>query len=70
MARLVLGPDVKILPVLVGSFAHSIYLGGNPEDDDNPKVEPEHKEGDVKPVELPPPPKELIFVSPVPREAR
>jgi AmmeMemoRadiSam system protein B len=30
----VLGPDVKILPVLVGSFARSIYLGGNPEDED------------------------------------
>jgi hypothetical protein len=33
-----LGPDVKILPILVGSFAHSIYLGGNPEDDDNVKA--------------------------------
>jgi AmmeMemoRadiSam system protein B len=29
-----LGPDVKILPVLVGSFAHSLYQGGMPEDDD------------------------------------
>ena len=29
-----LGPDVKILPVLIGSFAHSIYQGGKPEDDD------------------------------------
>jgi AmmeMemoRadiSam system protein B len=29
-----LGPDVKILPVLVGSFARSIYQGGAPEDDD------------------------------------
>ncbi len=29
-----LGPGVKILPVLVGGFAHSIYEGGMPEDDD------------------------------------
>ncbi len=29
-----LGPDVKILPILVGSFARSIYQGGMPEDDD------------------------------------
>jgi AmmeMemoRadiSam system protein B len=29
-----LGPEVKILPVLVGSFARSIYRGGAPEDDD------------------------------------
>jgi AmmeMemoRadiSam system protein B len=28
----VLGPNVKILPVLVGSFARSIYQGGMPED--------------------------------------
>jgi AmmeMemoRadiSam system protein B len=28
-----LGPDVKILPVLIGSFAHSIYQGGKPEHD-------------------------------------
>ena len=34
----VLGLDVKILPVLVGSFAHSIYQGGNPEDDDKVKA--------------------------------
>ncbi|HXK07262.1 MAG TPA: AmmeMemoRadiSam system protein B [Verrucomicrobiae bacterium] len=34
----VLGPDIRILPVLVGSFAHSIYLGGNPEDDDKVKA--------------------------------
>jgi len=33
-----LGPDVKILPVLIGSFAHSIYLGGKPEDDDKVKA--------------------------------
>jgi AmmeMemoRadiSam system protein B len=32
------GPGIKILPVLVGSFAHSIYLGGNPEDDDKVKA--------------------------------
>jgi MEMO1 family protein len=29
-----LGPAVKILPILIGSFAHSIYRGGMPEDDD------------------------------------
>jgi AmmeMemoRadiSam system protein B len=29
-----LGAGVKILPVLVGGFAHSIYQGGMPEDDD------------------------------------
>ena len=29
-----LGANVKILPVLIGSFAHSIYQGGMPEDDD------------------------------------
>jgi AmmeMemoRadiSam system protein B len=29
-----LGADVKILPILIGSFAHSIYEGGKPEDDD------------------------------------
>ena len=33
-----LGIDVKILPVLVGSFAHSIYQGGKPEDDDKVKA--------------------------------
>jgi MEMO1 family protein len=27
-----LGPDVKILPILCGPFAHSLYDGGNPED--------------------------------------
>ena len=31
----VLGANVKILPILVGSFARSLYLGGNPEDDDS-----------------------------------
>jgi AmmeMemoRadiSam system protein B len=30
-----LGADVKILPILVGSFAHSIFQGGRPEGDDN-----------------------------------
>ena len=34
----VLGPDIRILPVLVGSFARSIYLGGSPEDDDKVKA--------------------------------
>lgn len=34
----VLGPDVKILPILIGSFAHSIYEGGRPEDDDKVKA--------------------------------
>lgn len=29
-----LGPDVKILPILCGSFARSLYHGGDPEDDD------------------------------------
>ena len=29
-----LGPDVRILPVLCGQFAHSIYRGGRPEDDE------------------------------------
>lgn len=33
----VLGPGVKILPVLCGPFAHSLYQGGNPEDDDGVK---------------------------------
>ena len=32
-----LGPDVHILPVLCGSFAHSLYNGGRPEDDDKVK---------------------------------
>lgn len=30
----VLGPEVKILPVLCGPFARSLYQGGDPEDDD------------------------------------
>jgi AmmeMemoRadiSam system protein B len=33
----VLGPDVRILPILCGSFARSIYQGGMPEDDDKVK---------------------------------
>jgi AmmeMemoRadiSam system protein B len=33
-----LGADVKILPILIGSFAHSIYEGGKPEDDDKVKA--------------------------------
>jgi AmmeMemoRadiSam system protein B len=33
----VLGPDVKILPVLCGPFARSLYQGGDPEDDDGVK---------------------------------
>jgi AmmeMemoRadiSam system protein B len=30
----VLGPDVRILPILVGQFARSLYQGGDPDDDD------------------------------------
>ena len=30
----VLGPDVRILPILVGQFARSLYRGGDPDDDD------------------------------------
>jgi AmmeMemoRadiSam system protein B len=33
----VFGPDIKILPVLCGSFMRSIYGGGIPEDDDGVK---------------------------------
>ncbi len=33
----VLGPDVRILPVLCGPYAKSLLLGGNPEDDDGVK---------------------------------
>jgi hypothetical protein len=33
-----LGANVKILPILVGSFAHSLYRGGEPEDDDKVKA--------------------------------
>jgi AmmeMemoRadiSam system protein B len=32
-----LGPGVKILPVLCGPFARSLFQGGNPEDDDGVK---------------------------------
>ena len=28
------GPDIRILPILCGPFARSIYQGGKPEDDD------------------------------------
>jgi hypothetical protein len=31
------GPNVRILPILCGQFAHSIYLGGAPESDDKVK---------------------------------
>ena len=33
-----LGPEVKILPVLCGGFGRSLYQGGDPEDDDNVKA--------------------------------
>src|SRR5258708_38077853 len=29
------GPDIRILPILCGSYARSIYKGGAPEDDEN-----------------------------------
>ncbi len=31
----VFGPDIRILPILCGAFAHSIYEGGLPETDEN-----------------------------------
>lgn len=31
------GPDIRILPVLCGSFAKSLYFGGKPEDSDDVK---------------------------------
>lgn len=31
------GPGVKILPILCGPFAHSVYVGGMPEEDDGVK---------------------------------
>ncbi len=31
------GPDIKVLPILCGSYAKSIFEGGMPEDDDNVK---------------------------------
>ena len=34
----VLGPGVRILPILVGQFARSLYQGGEPEDDDKVKA--------------------------------
>ena len=33
-----LGPEVKVLPILCGSFGRSLYEGGNPEDDDKVKA--------------------------------
>ena len=33
----VLGPDVRILPILCGPYARSLYRGGKPEDDDGVK---------------------------------
>ena len=33
----ILGPNVRILPILCGAFAHSLYEGGNPEKDDGVK---------------------------------
>jgi len=33
-----LGAKVKILPILVGSYAQSLYRGGDPEDDDKVKA--------------------------------
>ncbi len=29
------GPDIRILPILCGSYAHSIYLGGKPDEDES-----------------------------------
>jgi hypothetical protein len=31
----IFGPDINVLPILCGSYAHSIYRGGKPEADDN-----------------------------------
>ena len=33
----VCGPDIKILPILCGSYARSIYFGGKPEDNEDVK---------------------------------
>ena len=33
----VLGPNVKVLPILCGPYAHSLYRGGQPEDHDGVK---------------------------------
>lgn len=33
----IFGPDVRILPILCGSYAQSIYRGGKPEDNENVK---------------------------------
>lgn len=32
------GPNISVLPILCGPFAHSIYEGGKPEDDDGVKA--------------------------------
>ncbi len=31
------GPDIRILPILCGSYAHSVYRGGQPEDEEGVK---------------------------------
>ena len=31
----VYGPNIRILPILCGSYAHSLYIGGKPEEDEN-----------------------------------
>ena len=31
----IFGPDIGVLPILCGSYAHSIYRGGKPEENDN-----------------------------------
>lgn len=31
----IFGPDIRVLPILCGSYAHSIYRGGKPEDNDS-----------------------------------
>jgi len=33
----IFGPDIRVLPILCGSYFHSIYLGGMPEDDEGVK---------------------------------
>lgn len=46
------GPDVRVLPILVGTFARSIYMGGKPEDSEEVKrflgalAEMQAREGD------------------------
>jgi AmmeMemoRadiSam system protein B len=34
----ILGPNVRILPIMCGAFAHSLYEGGDPEKDDGVKA--------------------------------